>query len=104
MHKADNRGEMPEYLRDDMLGIVDRPIFIPTAAQLTIAAAELDFKKVKQIQRNRALAPPPHASVTMGAMLQRQLFINAVDSGRRTLHAKPPPPMMTTTTTTMTAS
>ena len=95
---------MPAYLRDDLiaLGVSDRPIFVPTPAQLTISAAELDFRKVKRIARhahgingggaaklthNFSQAP---LSDTMGALLQRKLFINAVDTGRRTWHAKTP--------------
>ena len=88
---------IPSYLLADLeeLGISSRPIFQPTPAQLTIAAADVDFRKIKRIQRHEKerrqqkvdeTLPKPPSRVDVNA-IQKKLFINAVDSSLPIMHA-----------------
>ena len=105
----DHDDQIPSYLLSDLeeLGIFSRPMFIPTPAQLTIAAADMDFKKIKRINRcstavrrqqnvdDILLPPKPPSSSSSSSSsrvldvnaIQKKLFINAVDSSLPDMHA-----------------
>ena len=89
----DEEDIIPSYLLSDLeeMGISSRPMFQPTPAQLTIAAADMDFLKIKRIKRRKKqnivdeTLPKPPSRVDVFA-IQKKLFVNAVDASMPIMH------------------